>query len=118
MSCAPWVPDDQLTDYAHWSIQAETCELDAHDISRALSGTTPQRLVDHHRLRNALQIELPHLYQLEPVRRHCAPRVLAHEDLIRTGLRRDTRSDVHRPAEVVTLVVDHRPSVHANVGWW
>jgi hypothetical protein len=32
----------------------------------------------------------------------------AEEDLVRRRLRRDPGGDVHRPAEVVALVVDHR----------
>ncbi len=69
-----------------------------------------------------LSSKAPDLDDTEPGRRDVMQNVLSDEDLVRPGLRRDAGRDVDRPAEVVALVVDHRPRVHTDVrrrqtGW-
>ena len=51
-----------------------------------------------------------------PDRRDVLQNVFPEEHLIRPRLRRDARCDVDRAAEVVALLVDHRPRVHADMG--
>src|SRR4029453_17917123 len=76
--------------------------------SRRLCVAITNGLVQHQRLRDALEFEGTNLDEAEPARRDVVQNVLPDEDLIRPGLRRDAGRDVDRPTEVVTLVVDHR----------
>src|SRR5205823_7457912 len=69
-------------------------------------------------LGDALQVELAHLNQAEAIRGHCSGEVLSNEYLPCSRLRCDPGSDVHGAPKVVAFVVDHRPSVHADVRWW
>src|SRR5206468_666529 len=85
--------------------------------SRKLGIAVMDCLVQDQLLRDALELEGTDLDETEPTRRDVRQGVLPDEDLSRPGLRRDARRDVHCPAEVVTLVVDHWACVHADVRW-
>src|SRR5688500_16469109 len=93
-----------------WSLAGPTAA------AKPLAGVAPHRLVDDDGLRDALQVELAHFSQLEPIGLDLADEILAHEDLVLRCLSCDSRGDVHGPSEVVTLVVDHWPRVHSHVG--
>jgi hypothetical protein len=73
-------------------------------------------LVQHQRLRDALELEGTDLDETESARRDVRQSVLSDEDMIGPRLRRDARRDVDRPAEVVALLVDHGSGVHSYVG--
>src|SRR5207244_4727436 len=64
------------------------------------------RFVQRQWLRDALEREGTDLDETKPTRRDMTQDVLPDEALRWPGLRRVTRRDVERPAEVVTLLVD------------
>ena len=76
----------------------------------------PQGLVQRHRLGDALEIELAHLATWNPSGSTPRTRSSPTKTWFAARLRGDARRDVHCAAEVVALVVDHRPGVHAHVG--
>src|ERR671918_1472101 len=109
---APREPGEQAGPQSDVSVERATASAPRVN----LSGIASYGFVNHHRLGDALEVERAHLDQLEPGLPHHTPRVLADKDLVRARLGGDASGDVHRPAEVVPLVVDHGPSVHSDVG--
>ena len=76
----------------------------------------PQCFVKRHRQGDSLEIELANLVHLKTLGLDATNEVLAHEDAVRGRLRGDPCRDVDCAPEVVALVVDHRPGVHAHMG--
>ena len=77
-----------------------------------------ERHVETNRARHALELDVTDFGE-----RHRRPRgrvdhFLADENLARPGVVRDPSGDVHRAAEVVTLVENDRPGVDPDMGGW
>src|SRR3954468_23091324 len=79
-------------------------------------GVVTDGLVQCEGLLDALEFVRASLDDPEPGRLDVMQNVFPEEHLIRPCLRRDSCRDVDRAAEIVALLVDHRPSVHTNVG--